>query len=195
MKRFSQIATLTAVMTLSPGLAITSGTDRAMAQAANPCATKPANPPAQTATNPQAKPEIDPKLVLRPVGTKLASGNEGQFTKQGKALFNDTKLSTNGVSCASCHLGNANFASGFAAPYPHQVAMARDKSGLAQVQLDEMIQLCIIVPMATKPLPWDSPQLAALTAYTSELQTAFRKQATKAGATSTKRANPCASKK
>jgi cytochrome c len=202
MKRVREIKALTAAMTIFAGLVIASGS-----QAANPCAAKPANPCAPKAANPcspgqaagDASAEVDPKLVLRPKGSKLQGGNSAQLAKEGKALFNDPKLSTNGMSCATCHVDNqANFAPGFAKPYPHVVAMVNQKSGVAEVNLDEMVQFCMVVPMAAKPLPWDSRQLAALTAYAAELQTAFRKQTTKTGATGAKAANPanpCAPKK
>lgn len=62
------------------------------------------------------------------------------------------------------------------------VAMARDQAGLKRIRADEMVQFCMVVPMAAKPLPWNSKELAALTAYTLELQKAF------------KPANPCAMK-
>lgn len=58
--------------------------------------------------------------------------------------------------------------------YPHEVAMAKDKGGVKSVQLDEMVQFCMVVPMEAKPLPWNSKELAALTAYTAELQKRFR---------------------
>jgi cytochrome c len=201
MKRVRETKALTAAITILAGLAIASVPDRLMAQAANPCAAKPMNPCAPKAANPcspmqaagDAAVEVDPKLVLRPKGIKPQGGNPAQLAKEGKALFNDPKLSTNGMSCATCHVDNqANFAPGFAKPYPHEVAMVNQKSGLSQVQLDEMVQFCMVVPMAAKPLPWDSRQLAALTAYAAELQAAFRKQSTNTGAA--KAANPCAPK-
>ncbi len=138
------------------------------------------------------KPEVDSKLILRPKATNLAEGNRAQLIKQGQALFNDTKLSTNGMSCMNCHADNANFAASFTTPYPHRMAMAAEKSGVEQVRLDEAIQFCMIVPMQAKPLSWSSRELSALTAYMGELQTAVRKET--AGATGSKSANPCAPK-
>ncbi len=207
MTKISRLAVRTAIITITVGL-MAIGTEPARAQAANPCAPKAANPCAPKAANPCApkaanpcapkaanpcagKPEVDPKLVLRPKGTSLAQGNHAQLVKQGEALFKDTKLSTSGISCQSCHLDNDNFAPSFAKPYPHQVAMAKEKGGVASVQLDEMVQFCMVVPMAAKPLRWDSRELAALTAYSGELQKAFSKQPQKTGA---KGANPCAAK-
>lgn len=160
--------------------------------AANPCATK--NPCAVSpcagsnpcAANPcAAGTSIDLKLVTRPKGTMLAKGNPADLIKEGERLFKDESLSTNGTSCISCHLNLEMFMDTFAKPYPHGVEMAKE-SGMDQIDLDEMIQFCILTPMEAKPLPWDSRELAALTAYTAELQKSF---VARGGA-----ANPCAGK-
>lgn len=162
--------------------------------AANPCAPKAANPCA-------AKPDVDPKLVLRPKGTALAKGDHAALVKQGEALFKDEKLSTNGMACQSCHADLGAFAPSFAKPYPHTVAMAQEKGGVKSVKLDEMVQFCMVVPMEAKPLKWESKELAALTAYTGELQKTFRKTAVNPCAAkpvnpcAAKPANPCAAKK
>ncbi len=113
---------------------------------------------------------------LRPKGTKLFYENNTQLIKQGEVLFKDPKLSTNGSSCQTCHAENESFSVTFADVYPHEVAMAKEKAGASEIQLDEMIQFCMVVPMEAKPLPWNSRDLAALTAYTGELQKAFRKR-------------------
>lgn len=147
-------------------VALSLGTGNAWA--ANPCAPKGANPCAT------AQPEIDPKLVLRPKGTALAKGDHAELVKLGEKLFKDTKLSTNGMACESCHADNGAFAESFAKPYPHEVAMAKDKGGVKSVQLDEMVQFCMVVPMEAKPLAWNSKELSALTAYTGGLQKKFR---------------------
>ena len=160
-------------------------------KAANPCAPKAANPCAPKAANPCAakagKPEVDAKLVLRPKGTKLMPGNHAELIKEGEKLFRDTKLSTNGMACINCHENVGGFMPSFAKPYPHEVAMAKQKGGVKSVHLDEMVQICMVVPLEAKPLPWDSKQLAALTAYSAELQKSFRTAASKP-------ANPCAAK-
>jgi len=197
MKLSFRLRTLTAI-TLSAGLIIMAPELRA--QVANPCAPKAANPcapgtaPANSASE---KPEVDPALVLRPKGSRLAQGKQAELVKQGRALFESTKLSSNGLACQSCHTGNDNFAASFATPYPHEVAMAKEKGGIAKVHLDEMIQLCMVVPMQAKPLPWDSRELAALTAYTSQLQNQFRQQGKKnaGGANPCAAPNPCAPRK
>ena len=168
----------------------------AFAQAANPCAPKATNPCAPKAANPcTAKHEVDAKLVTRPAGTKLAQGKHADLAKEGEKLFNDTKLSSNGMACSSCHTNNDNFMPTVAKSYPHEVDMAKEKGGVAKVHLDEMVQFCMVVPMATKPLPWDSRQLAALTAYNVDLQKKFQADAKKAAnPCAPKAANPCAPK-
>lgn len=69
----------------------------------------------------------------------------------------------------------------FAQPYPHFVAMAKERSGLNQIHLDEMIQLCLVASMASEPIIWNSRMMAAMTTYTAKVQQNFR-------------ANPCAIK-
>ncbi|MBE7942750.1 MULTISPECIES: cytochrome c peroxidase [Ramlibacter] len=108
--------------------------------------------------------------ITRPAGYKPQPGD----VALGEKLFNDIKLSTNGMSCASCHANHGAFQASFAKPYPHTVAMARDQLGRKTVYLDEMVQGCMVMPMAAKPLPWDSKELAALTAYTATLQKTFK---------------------
>ncbi len=162
----------------------TGGATSVIAQQANPCAMKnpcaPKNPCAAAA-------KVDPKLITRPKGTKLAGGNHAALLAEGERLWNDKKLSTNGLACQTCHQGGASFQATFAKPYPHPVAMVSEKAGLNQIHLDEMVQICMLVPMAAKPLPWDGKALAALTAYAAEVQKHFTPKA--AGA-----ANPCAPK-
>ncbi|MEW5709293.1 MAG: cytochrome C peroxidase [Pseudomonadota bacterium] len=150
--------------------------------ARNPCAAK--NPCA--ARNPCAA-KIDPKLVTRPKNYKPYKGDKKELVSYGEKLWNDPKLSTNGLSCNTCHMNHASFQPAFAQPYPHYVAMTDQQIGLKKVYLDEMVQACMVMPMAAKPLPWDSKELAALVAYTEKVQKTFDPK--KAAAT-----NPCAAK-
>lgn len=153
----------------------------APALAANPCAPKAKNPCA-------ASDRIDPRLITRPKGTKLYAGNAAELRKEGEKLWNDTKLSSNGMACNTCHQNHGAFEASFAKPYPHKVQMASDRAGLKTIHLDEMIQACMVMPMAAKPLGWESRELAALTAYTAEVQKSFKPA--KAG----RAANPCAAR-
>ncbi|RUP24759.1 MAG: hypothetical protein EKK45_23265 [Curvibacter sp.] len=108
--------------------------------------------------------------VTRPTGYKPLIGDP----VLGEKLFNDKKLSTNGMSCANCHAIHGAFQASFGKPYPHTVGMAKEHLGRKSVYLDEMVQGCMVMPMAAKPLPWDSKELAALTAYTASLQKTFK---------------------
>ncbi|MBI4984494.1 MAG: hypothetical protein HZC24_03895 [Rhodocyclales bacterium] len=133
------------------------------------------------------KPEIDPAAITRPPGYRPYAGDARELAVLGDKLWNDTRLSTNGMSCNTCHANHGAFQASFAKPYPHRVAMARDKAGVKRVHLDEMIQACMLMPMAAQPLPWASKELAALTAHTRALQKSFRPAASAP-------ANPCAGK-
>mgnify|MGYP005619207551 CR=1 FL=1 len=117
---------------------------------------------------------IPAEQVTRPAGSKPYQGRVEELLQFGETLFKDTRLSTNGLSCNSCHANHANYAPTFAQPYPHYVKMADEQGGIQSVQLDEMIQFCLLSPMAGKALPWDSKELAALTAYTAEQQKTFK---------------------
>lgn len=155
--------------------------------AGNPCA--PTNPCAA------GKPEIDARSITRPQGYKPYAGEHKELAKAGEKLWNDTKLSTSNFSCNTCHQNHGAFQKSFAQPYPHRVAMAKDKVGMKTVHLDEMIQACMVMPMAAKPLPWSSRELAALTAYTQDVQKTFKPGAkAPANPCSAKPANPCATK-
>ena len=153
------------------------GTANPCAAAANPC--NPCNPCGGGG-------KIDPQEVLRPAGTGLHAGlSHGDLLKMGGALWNDRGLSTNGLACGVCHQNNGNFNDTFAKPYPHRVAMPHIMAGADKVALDEMIQFCMLQPMAAEALPWDSPELAALTAYGAQLQRAFAQMSM------TNPCNPC----
>lgn len=108
--------------------------------------------------------------TTRPAGYKPLTGS----AKAGKILFNSTKISTNGMSCASCHANHGLFSASFAEPYPHKVSMAHEQLGRSNIYLDEMIQACMVIPMKAKAFAWDSQGLADLTAYSAELQKTFK---------------------
>jgi hypothetical protein len=130
--------------------------------AANPCA---ANPCAAGQPNPCAA-----KRVTRPDNYRPYEGNPCALKNRGEVLFNDTSLSSNGLSCATCHRDGAGYMATFAQPYPHSVAMAMNMFGMNSIHLDEMVQVCMLEPMAAEPLAWDSEDLAALTAYMASVQ-------------------------
>jgi len=109
--------------------------------------------------------KVDPNLVTRPAGSKAFEGDRVELVKEGKALWNDTSLSTKGIACQGCHVNGAQFKKYFAQAYPHPVDMAKSMAGLTSIDAEQMVQFCMIVPMKAEPLPWDSEKLAALTAY------------------------------
>ncbi len=119
--------------------------------------------------------KADPKLVKRPAGFRPNYPTSAEAVKAGSKLFRDTSLSTNGMSCASCHEGGKSYQPSFAQPFPHKMAMAADTYGIKQLHLDEAIQVCMVGPMAAKPLDWKSVELANLVAFMSEEHKKFRK--------------------
>ena len=143
----------------------------------NPCGGKnPCNPCGGAA-------KIDPKSFTRPAGGKSYKSNKAELVKLGKKLWNDKSLGKSGLACQTCHQQNRLFNASFAKPYPHPVKMAVQRAGLNSIELDEMVQFCMLVPMKAKILPWDSKKLAALTAYSAQIQKSYKPSA-----------NPCAGK-
>ena len=132
-------------------------------------------------------------MVLRPKGSKPYQGDHAALAKEGERLWNEPKLSSAGnVSCATCHSGGAMFQPSFSKPYPHRVQMAVDNAGLKSITLEEMVQFCMVKPMQAKPLAWDSRELAALTAYTADVQKTFKPGKAVANPCAAK--NPCVAK-
>jgi hypothetical protein len=111
-----------------------------------------------------------PSEVLRPVGTSPFKAKRSELLKLGQSLYADPKLSTNDLACSSCHSDGAGFNDTFKQPYPHQVQMPKDVSAIEAIDAEGMVQFCLVRPMMSTPLPWDSKELAALTAYVEEVQ-------------------------
>ena len=159
----------------------------------NPCGMK------KPVANPCGGMALDPALIKQPEGAELNNGGwffgRKQLVTRGEELWTDTSLSTNGLSCNSCHMNNMQFQQTFTEDYPHAVAMA-SMADLAEVNAAEMVQLCMVVPMAAKPLAWDSEELAALAAYTEDVQQPEFKTYVAANVGVLKAPeNPCAMKK
>ncbi|MEE9322336.1 MAG: hypothetical protein V3U76_17990 [Granulosicoccus sp.] len=111
-------------------------------------------------------PQFTTDQIVRPADMTPVLTDRSALVTKGEALWNDKSLSSNGLACSSCHVGNvAAFKTTFKEPYPHQVEMASDMGGLETIDADGMVQLCMLVPMKADILPWDSEELAALTAY------------------------------
>jgi hypothetical protein len=154
--------------------------------AANPCAANPCNPcGARNPCNPCGAAQVDASQIRQPSSLRLAPGGGAAQRALGEKLWNDASLGNSGVACATCHVPAGGTISqmnaSFAQPYPHRVAMPAQQAGLASVNAAEMVQFCMTAPMASEPLPWDSKELAALSAYVLDLQDGFTPPA----------ANPC----
>ena len=105
---------------------------------------------------------------------KPAEGNRAELIAEGKQLWSDTSLSSNGLSCNTCHAGYNTLSKSFAQPYPHPIEMVTNQAGKKlNVDAEQIVQFCMISPMAAKPLPWGSRKLAALTAYVLEYQKGY----------------------
>ena len=159
------LAALSVVTLLASACAKEEADEMAANPCANPCAANPCG---------GAMPMIDAAKVTQ--GTNaLYTGNSAQLIARGKELWSDTKLSSSGsISCSSCHVNNyGQMQDTFDAPYPHTVAMAKDRAGLEMVNAAEMVQLCMMIPMNNQPLAWDSQELAALAAYVTDIQKGF----------------------
>ncbi|TDO10595.1 MULTISPECIES: hypothetical protein [Halomonas] len=119
----------------------------------------------------------DSAAVARPEGYSPAYSETGdnpqQMLARGEALYYDTSLSSNGLACANCHGSNGQdmgYNSTFEQPFPHRVAMGAHQFGMSAVHADEMVQICMVVPMAAEPLEWGGEALTSLAAYVVEVQ-------------------------
>jgi len=156
--------------------------------AANPCAANPC------AANPCAGMDL-PLDAIRQGDRQLNDHGMSwdELAARGTELWNDKSLSGSGTTaCSTCHTGDgtAMMNASFAEPYPHPVAMAKDRAGLDQVSAAEMVQLCMAIPMTAEPLDYGSIELSALSARVEQLQSGF--DASKADEMNPCAANPCA---
>jgi cytochrome c peroxidase len=121
--------------------------------------------------------ELDAATFTQPEDVTLydAAPRE-ELVAMGEDLFEDPSLSPNETTCMTCHAGLTGYNDTFAQAYPHPVAMAANRAGMAEVDAAEMVQLCMAVPMAAEPLDWESRELAALAAYVEELQQQYAAQ-------------------
>lgn len=113
---------------------------------------------------------LDDTSILRPKGYKPSYPLNKAAINRGKALFNDTKLSTNGKACAQCHADANSFGAKFKTPYPHAAMNSKARFGVDQMNLDEVIQVCMQGPMRNMPLEWGSPEQIDLTTYLLKVQ-------------------------
>lgn len=143
-----------------------------MTSPCNPCAAKnPGNPCAADGMPVPRKADF-----TRPRKTRPYRGDHAELVTLGQSLYSDSKLSTNEMSCNSCHSDFNGYGASFREPYPHVVAMPKEVSGARKVTAEQMVQFCLMRPMMAKPLPWASKELAALTAYVEEQRKQFAKR-------------------
>jgi len=112
---------------------------------------------------------IDPALLTEGNNKAQYQGERQELVKAGEALWSDASIGNSGLSCQSCHMNDAQFKKTFNEPYPHQVKMASNMAGLDEITTEQMVQLCMMVPMKAEPLAWDSRELAALSAYIDDV--------------------------
>ena len=96
----------------------------------------------------------------------------------GKALFGDASLGTNGKTCNDCHAGGGTMEGKMGKmvikpfhevneKYPMYWMMANKV-----MTLDQVINWCILTPLQGEPLKWDDQRLADLAAYCASIETA-----------------------
>jgi cytochrome c len=77
--------------------------------------------------------------------------------QEGRALWTDGKLGTNGVACAQCHPNAAN---------SHPETYPKFQKQLGKVaDLWEMINWCLRNPLEGEPMKADDPRMIAMLAY------------------------------
>jgi len=80
-----------------------------------------------------------------------------QVVAEGRALWTDGKLGTNGVACAQCHPNAAN-------THPETYPKFQKQIGKV-ITLPEMINWCLRNPLEGQPLALDDPKMTAMVAY------------------------------
>ena len=114
------------------------------AEEKNPCGKNPCEANAQM------------KSSSMPIRKKTAT-DKTKLMAMGEKLWNDTKLGTSGLACATCHPDGKGLKK---SPFPKYIKMAND-----MLTFDQMVNFCMMNPMKAKPLPWNSVQMTALAAY------------------------------
>jgi sulfur-oxidizing protein SoxA len=85
-------------------------------------------------------------------------GNPGMlWVARGEKLWSEPRGGA-GIACASCHGDAAKSMRGVAAGYPKH-------DGHRVVDLEQRINGCVVENQKAQPLPWESEELLALTAY------------------------------
>ena len=88
---------------------------------------------------------------------KLWQSEFDKVVKQGRIVFTDPKLGSNGLVCAQCHPNGAN-------THPETYPKFQKQLGRV-VAMWEMINWCIRNPLEGKDLAPDSAEMIAIQAY------------------------------
>jgi len=98
--------------------------------------------------------------------------------ENGKKLFSDTSLGTNGSACIFCHMEGGTKEGkmqdmvipawdNLAAKYPKYFKMAE-----RVFTLDQVVNFCVVNPLKGKALAWDDQKLTDLPAYCASVKKA-----------------------
>jgi cytochrome c len=196
--RYSIVFMLTIGVAVGMQAQVRAATVLAQANPCNPCSMKKMDNPCgkKNPCNPCAGSAVKSSTITRPANAKaykVTSRNHDEILERGATLWRDPLLSSNGLACQNCHIQGAGFNQTYAGVYPHKVGMVADQAGISSpISAEQMVQFCMVVPMAAKPLDWGSLDLAALTAYVEEVsQPEFATKMGKANPCAMKKANPC----
>ena len=117
----------------------------------------------------QAEEKMDPESAMK------------ASVMNGKALFGDTSLGTNGKTCNDCHMAGGTMEGKMGKmvikpfhevneKYPMYWMMANKV-----MTLDQVINWCIMTPLQGEALKWDDQRLADLAAYCASVEPAEMK--------------------
>ncbi len=137
--------------------------------AKNPCAANPCGARNPCAANPCAANPCG-KSANKPIRSTHITDHK-KLVAMGKRMWSDESLGTSGFSCMTCHDDHANLNLDKVKGWPHMVKMTGDI-----VTLDQMINYCMINPMAAEPLDPNSIEMTAMGAYYREYAAAFKKR-------------------
>lgn len=116
----------------------------------------------------------EPTPPMTPVKNKKSPGYRSfiQASAEGNRLWNDATLGTTGFTCLSggCHGDFENLSFDKNQLFPHYIETAHRVATLTQ-----MINYCLVNPMAGQPLPADSDKMTAMAAFYRSYRMQYRK--------------------
>jgi hypothetical protein len=119
--------------------------------------------------------QVEEKKGTSPAQGKKSSGFStfNAASAKGKRLWNDSTLGTTGFTCLSggCHSDFSNLGFDNNQLYPHYVEMAEKV-----VTLTQMINYCLINPMAGKALEADSDKMTAMASFYRSYRIKYRSE-------------------